>query len=67
MEKKYVKPAIKVQTLDMDNTLLAGSGGLDVKNPTDLDYDVPGVGGDNNGTHDVAAKQNTFSVWGDEE
>lgn len=67
MEKKYVKPAIKVQTLDMDNTLLAGSGGLDVKNPTDLGTDAPGVGGDNNGSHDVGAKQNTFSVWGDEE
>lgn len=65
MEKKYMRPAIKVQTIDMDGTLLAAS--TLGNNPTDIDSNAPGNGGDSNGSQTVGAKQNTFNVWDDED
>lgn len=67
MEKKYVKPAIKIQKIEMDELMQSAS--INTSSPTKglTDGSTPTVGGDNNGTHEVGAKQNTFSVWNDDE
>lgn len=66
MEKKYVKPAVMVQTIDIENTLLAGSGLAST--PTNLvDNNAPGNKGDSDGSQSVGAKQHTFDIWDNEE
>ncbi len=66
MEKKYVKPAIKIQKIEMDELMQSAS--INSSSPTNgLTGNDPTVGGDNDGTHEVSAKQNTFSVWNDDE
>lgn len=63
MEKKYVKPAINVKEIEMENFIAAsvgGATGLPEETPT------PGNGGDSDGTNEPGAKPNTFtSVWDD--
>lgn len=63
MEKKYVKPAINVKEIEMENFIAAsvgGTTGLPEETPT------PGNGGESNGTNEPGAKPNTFtSVWDD--
>lgn len=63
MEKKYVKPAINVKEIEMENFIAAsvgGTTGLPKETPT------PGNGSDSNGSQEVSAKPNTFtSVWDD--
>ena len=65
MEKKYVKPAVMVQTIDIENTLLAGSGLATT--PTNLVDNAPGNNGDSDGSQSVGAKQHTFDIWDNEE
>lgn len=65
MEKKYVKPAIKIQKIEMDELMQTAS--IDPSSPTTGLTDGPTTGGDNDGTHEVGAKQNTFSIWNDDE
>ena len=65
MEKKYVKPAVMVQTIDIENTLLAGSGLATT--PTNLVDNAPGNKGDSDGSQSVGAKQHTFDIWDNEE
>ena len=63
MEKKYVKPAINVKEIEIENVIAASVGGttsLPKETPT------PGNGSDSNGSQEVSAKPNTFtSVWDD--
>ena len=63
MEKKYVKPAINVKEIEIENFIAASFGG----NPTTgLPETTPGNGGDSDGSQEVSAKPNTFtSVWDD--
>ena len=64
MEKKYVKPAINVKEIEMENFIAASFGG----NPTTglPKRTTPGNGGDSDGSQEVSAKPNTFtSVWDD--
>ena len=65
MEKKYVKPAINVKEIEMENFIAASFGG----NPTTgLPEGTlnPGNGGQSDGTPEPGAKPNTFtSVWDD--
>lgn len=63
MEKKYVKPAINVKEIEMENFIAAsvgGTTGLPKETPT------PGNGSDSDGSPEPGAKPNTFtSVWDD--
>lgn len=63
MEKKYVKPAINVKEIEMENFIAAsvgGTTGLPKETPT------PGNGSDSDGSQEPGAKSNTFtSVWDD--
>ena len=63
MEKKYVKPAINVKEIEIENFIAAsvgGTTGFPEETPT------PGIGGDSYGSQEVSAKPNTFtSVWDD--
>lgn len=59
MEKKYIKPSIKVKKIEMENLLAANSPG----GTTGLGQDEPGVGGDNDGTHPVSSKFNAWDTW----
>ena len=64
MQKKYVKPAINVKEIEMENFIAASFGG----NPTTglPKGTTPGNGGDSDGSQEVSAKPNTFtSVWDD--
>ena len=63
MEKKYVKPAINVKEIEMENFIAASAGGT-----TGLPEGTPnpGNGGESDGTNEPGAKPNTFtSVWDD--
>ena len=62
MEKKYVKPAINVKEIEMENFIAASVGGT-----TGLpEGTTPGNGGYSDGSQEVSAKPNTFtSVWDD--
>ena len=63
MEKKYVKPAINVKEIVMENFIAASVGGT-----TGLPEGTPnpGNGGESDGTPEPGAKLNTFtSVWDD--
>lgn len=63
MEKKYVKPAINVKEIEMENFIAASVGGT-----TGLPEGTPnpGNGGESDGTPEPGAKLNTFtSVWDD--
>lgn len=63
MEKKYVKPAINVKEIEMEDFIAASIGGA-----TGLPGETPnpGNGGESDGTQVPAAKLNTFtSVWDD--
>lgn len=57
--EKYIKPAIKVKEVG-GNEILAASG---IGGTTGLD-NQPGIGGDNDGSHSVGAKQ---SIWDNDE
>lgn len=55
-----------VQTIDIENTLLAGSGLAST--PTNLvDNNAPGNKGDSDGSQSMGAKQHTFDIWDNEE
>ena len=56
MNKRYIKPSIKVMTLNM-STMLCGSNRID---EVPVSWDAPGVEGG-----DALAKP--YSVWGDDE
>ena len=63
MEKKYVKPAINVKEIEMEN-FNADSFGSNKKKG--MHETTPGNGGDSDGSQEVSAKPNTFtSVWDD--
>lgn len=56
MNKRYIKPSIKVMTLNM-STMLCGSNGID---EVPVKWDATGVEGGN-------ALAKPYSVWGDDE
>lgn len=65
MEKKYSRPSIKVFELKSDEQILAGTQIGKTKPTEGLDEEQPGFGGESDGSKDVGAKKNTFSVWTD--
>lgn len=62
MKKKYIKPAVELECVELSSCILAGSPGSDY-----------GIGGGNNGEEgetkkddgDALSKQNQFSTWED--
>lgn len=63
MEKKYVKPAINVKEIEIEDFIAASPGGT-----TGLPEGTPnpGNGGESDGSQEPSAKPNTFtSVWDD--
>lgn len=58
MKKKYLKPAVKLECVELSNCILAGSTGSD-----------HGIGGEEHPTEpgggDALSKQDQFSSWED--
>lgn len=69
MTKKYERPSIKLHEVTNDYQILAGSGSPTLSTPptNGLDVRPPENGGQNDGTHEVGAKNNSFNVWSDDE
>ncbi len=66
MRKKYVRPSVKLHVLEVEEVILAASGGDSrlSDSPTSGLDNAPGVGNyDNTEAPEVCAKQHTSGVW----
>lgn len=64
--KTYFQPAFRVHEVNLDELMQNNSlnDGKPTQGLTTGDGDTsPGYGGENDGSHDVGAKEKTFNVW----
>lgn len=60
----YVKPTVNIIEVGTESQLMAGSNGIN--NRTGLDNGF-GQGGQSDGTVEINAKNNKYSIWGYDE